>query len=75
VREHLADRGLSGGVDICGELDLVGVVDLLEAARRKVEKACDRVVALRRRDAKRDSNEPAQRNALFSRSKKPSSRR
>ena len=75
VRKRLSDRGFPGGVDVRRKLDVAAVVDLLEAVRRKVEKACDRVLALRPRNAQRDPDEPAQRNALLSRSKKPSSRR
>ena len=64
---------LAGGVGVGGELDAVRAVDLLEALREELEHGRASLLGARVADLDRDSAQAAQRNALFSFSKKPSS--
>ena len=62
-------------VGVRGELDAAVVLDLLEALREELEQSRARLLGLRRRRPSTETRRQAQRNALFSLSKKPSSSR
>jgi hypothetical protein len=71
IREEFPEPGLPGGVRVDREL----AVALLEALGVELEEARRRLLEQLGRNLERDPPELAQRNALFSFSKNPSSRR
>jgi hypothetical protein len=71
IREELPEPGLPGGVRVDREL----AVSLLETLGVDLEEARPRRLEQLGRNPQRDPSELAQRNALFSFSKNPSSRR
>src|SRR5207237_7430546 len=77
-RRHAAERLpqplLARGVRIGRELEAIRPVDLLEAFREQLDHRCTRLLRPDGRNRHRDAPE-AQRNALFSFSKNPSSAR
>src|SRR5205085_12413616 len=73
--ERLPEPLLARRVRVGDELDAVAPLDLLEARGEELEHPRSRLLEPRGGDIHRDAAERAQRNALFSFSKKPSSRR
>jgi hypothetical protein len=73
--ERARDPGSAEPVRVRGELELVPALPLLEAFGRELEHERARLLCPVERHAHRDSAEAAQRKALFSFSKKPSSGR
>jgi hypothetical protein len=73
--ERLPDALLAGRVRVCRQLERAVRVELLEALGEELEHHRPRGLGATGRDRDRDPAEDAQRRALLSLSKKPSSRR
>ena len=71
--EEVPEALLAARVGVGGELDPLRAVDLLEALGEELEHGRARLLEPLRADLDGDSAQAAQRNALFSLSKKPSS--
>jgi hypothetical protein len=76
VAEEVAQALLARGFDVRSELDVLTAIDLLEAGGNEVEQPCPSRLGRLGRDGDRDPAQlAAQRKALLSFSKKPSSAR
>ena len=73
VRERISQNGFARIVGIDRELRRRAQIALLDPGGETVEEPRSRDLGFIRRYSKRDASESRQRNALFSRPKKPSS--